>query len=318
MRQQGKQDRTFPTAIHSGRQELTSAHYKFSIQEAFEYEESHSGGAWGDINNDGLMDCILTTACPCRYADVYVQSERSEFTLRTASVNLDHLSNISDAVWADINTDGLLALLVIDTTLAVYKQRSSDNRNNYIDIELQSVASNSSAIGAKAYVYADNNIYYQQVISGRGLLMQDPLRLHFGIGHAEDVDSVVVQWPDGSQETFNGIAVNTMTTLTEGQSYNKNNREPVMGDLSVYPNPSSDNVVLSFNLYSKERVIVDVLDLQGDILLHLFSGPLDAGTHTIDWNGKDKSGISAPSGAYLLRIQCGTHESYSERVTIVR
>lgn len=318
VRPQEKQDHTSPTAIHSGRQELTSAHHTLRIQEVFEYEESHSGGAWGDINNDGLMDCILTTACPCRYADVYVQSEQSEFILRTASVNLEHLSNISDAIWADINNDGLLDLLVIDTTLAVYKQRSSGNRNNYVDIELQSVTSNKSAIGAKAYVYADDNIYYQQVISGRGLLMQDPLRLHFGIGHAKDVDSVVVQWPDGSRETFNNIAVNTITTLTEGQSYNKNNREPVMGGLSVYPNPSSDNVVLAFSLSNKERVIVDVLDLQGDVLLHLFSGPLDAGIHTIDWNGKDKSGISAPSGIYLLRLQCGTHESYSERVTIVR
>jgi hypothetical protein len=55
--------------------------------------------------------------------------------------------------------------------------------------------SNRSAIGARVTVDAGGNTYHREVIAGRGYLSQSELPLTFGLGKAEKVDRVTIQWP---------------------------------------------------------------------------------------------------------------------------
>ncbi len=44
----------------------------------------------------------------------------------------------------------------------------------------------------------------------------DP-RLHFGLGTAETVDRVVVDWPDGSSEMIPGSRVGVLVVIEQGR-----------------------------------------------------------------------------------------------------
>jgi hypothetical protein len=48
-------------------------------------------------------------------------------------------------------------------------------------------------------------------------MSQSDLRLHFGVGQAEKIDSVEVKWPTTwKTERFSDVAVNQILTIKEG------------------------------------------------------------------------------------------------------
>jgi hypothetical protein len=42
------------------------------------------------------------------------------------------------------------------------------------------------------------------------------MRVHFRLGVATKIDSVAVRWPNGQMETFEGLSVDAIHTLKEG------------------------------------------------------------------------------------------------------
>ena len=80
-----------------------------------------------------------------------------------------------------------------------------------------------------------------------------------------------------------------------------------------YPNPSSGRVVVPITLaVPRGHVIVDVLDVLGRRVDVLHSGPLAAGEHLVDLNGK-----VLPAGTYVVRV-AASERSYTRRFTVVR
>ena len=56
-----------------------------------------------------------------------------------------------------------------------------------------------------------------EVHSGTSVMSQSDLRLHFGLGKAEKLDSVEVQWPSGATEKLQNLAADNIYTIIEGQ-----------------------------------------------------------------------------------------------------
>lgn len=209
-----------------------------------EYEEKHSGGAWGDINNDGLADFIVTTSCPCRYADVYTGQNNGLFRNETAILGLDFISNTHDALWVDVDNNGSLDLIVVtEGQLRVYKQNTI--MHNYVELELRGLLGVSSTIGATATVYSNGERFTRSILWGRGLFMVDPLRLHYGLGDNQVIDSIVVQWPGSGQETFAGPDINTVSTLVQGQGLRNHEILGALSSVQAYPNPFSKVLTMS-------------------------------------------------------------------------
>jgi hypothetical protein len=42
------------------------------------------------------------------------------------------------------------------------------------------------------------------------------MRVHFGLGPATKVDSILVRWPNGLSERFDGTSVDSIQTVKEG------------------------------------------------------------------------------------------------------
>lgn len=69
-----------------------------------------------------------------------------------------------------------------------------------------------------------------------------------------------------------------------------------------YPNPFNPETNIEFNLPSAQNVNLMVFNLLGQHVSTLVSGTLEAGTHTVTWNGKNDDGINVPSGIYFYKM----------------
>ncbi len=73
-----------------------------------------------------------------------------------------------------------------------------------------------------------------------------------------------------------------------------------------YPNPFNPQTAIAFSLPKSSEVKLEVFDLLGRLVVTLTEGQLPAGTHTLVWDGRDRSGRTVSSGVYLYRLQAGS------------
>lgn len=291
-----------------------------AINTVTELEEMQSGGAWGDYDNDTYEDFIATTSCGCRYADVYRNIKNVKFEMMTSSLGLEKISNTHEAVWCDIDNDGLLDLIVPHTNLPrLYRQsKQATSRNNYANIRLSS-SGNKPVAGSTVSVFSDGRQFNQTVNIGRGLLIQDPAELHYGLGEGGNIDSVIVQWSNkpSELETFKGITSNKNITLTQGSGMTKNKTEGSGNLIDVYPNPFTKTIKIEFDVQYESECQVNVYDVNGVIVSSLLTKQLlQPKRYALDWDGINQQGLIVPTGVYVVRLTLG-NTIYSERVVRV-
>ncbi len=83
--------------------------------------------------------------------------------------------------------------------------RPGSNMRGDLDVGGSPQISNASSvnvfgIGAKVKVHVGKDVQVKEVRAGSGYQSQNDMRLHFGIGNATRIDSVVVEWSDGLRQ----------------------------------------------------------------------------------------------------------------------
>lgn len=78
-----------------------------------------------------------------------------------------------------------------------------------------------------------------------------------------------------------------------------------------YPNPFNPSTTITFGIPLKGDVSLKVFDLLGREVATLVSGKLEAGTHTVQWNGS-----SAASGVYFYRLKSGNFDQTKKLVIL--
>ncbi len=76
-----------------------------------------------------------------------------------------------------------------------------------------------------------------------------------------------------------------------------------------YPNPFNPSTTISFTLPGKSTVHLNVYNIAGQKVATLADGSMDAGEHTVVWDGSVESGGKAASGVYLYRLDAGRYSS---------
>jgi enediyne biosynthesis protein E4 len=112
------------------------------------------------------------------------------------------------ASYADLDNDGNLDLVIncIDAPAVILKNNAP--RKKYISLALQGDGMNKMGIGAKAYVFANGKMQYQQVMATRGFQSCSDTRLHFGLDSAAIVDSILVVWADQKWQVLRKLKAN--------------------------------------------------------------------------------------------------------------
>jgi len=72
-----------------------------------------------------------------------------------------------------------------------------------------------------------------------------------------------------------------------------------------YPNPFNPTTNITFGLPKESNVTIDVYNLMGQKVATLVNERINAGYHTVNWNGRDASGNRVTSGVYIYKITAG-------------
>jgi cytochrome oxidase Cu insertion factor (SCO1/SenC/PrrC family) len=123
------------------------------------------------------------------------------------------------SVMLDIEGDGDLDIVTNDfggTPMVLRSNLSEQPSLNYLKIELIGSESNRDGLGATVLVHAGE----QQMLSvhdGKsGYLAQSRLPLYFGLGSADLIDKIEINWPSGARQTVSGpIPSNQLLTIRE-------------------------------------------------------------------------------------------------------
>jgi len=102
-----------------------------------------------------------------------------------------------------------------------------------------------------------------------------------------------------------------MTAIAE-----EDDKAPAFFNLGAnYPNPFNPQTTIPFTLPSNmKHVRLDVYNILGQPVRRLVEGALQAGHHTVVWDGKDDVGHLVSSGTYFYRIETGQWNSTSKMV----
>ncbi|HPD33861.1 MAG TPA: FG-GAP-like repeat-containing protein [Candidatus Kapabacteria bacterium] len=262
-----------------------------------DYEETYSGGAWGDFDNDGLADLFIPASTTCRYSKLYHQLPGGIFENVSYECGVNKITCENDAMWVDFDNDGMLDLVFSqDYNFKIYKNYLK-NSNNWIELDLVGTECNKFAIGAKVKVYTtDGKVLTQEVMAGLGRCMQKPYRLHFGLGTSPSIDRVEIRWYHSSSwEIFKKIEINKITKITQiGTSVEDNTTSDEF--MEIYPNPVvSDKFTTEIALNKSGFVQVQLFDLQGNLIQDFANKYYDVGANYIECKIDN-----LPNGAYFV------------------
>jgi hypothetical protein len=87
--------------------------------------------------------------------------------------------------------------------------------NGWLQVKLEGRRSNRSALGATVVVTAEGRRQAQAVLSQTSYYSVDDLRLHFGLGGAQEASSVEIRWPSGKVETLRNIQPGQVLKIRE-------------------------------------------------------------------------------------------------------
>lgn len=73
--------------------------------------------------------------------------------------------------------------------------------------------------------------------------------------------------------------------------------------LHAVPNPFTTTTAVSCRLERAGHISITIFDLLGRPVRQLKSEVMEAGTHTIAWDGTDQQGEDVPAGNYLCRMR---------------
>jgi len=83
------------------------------------------------------------------------------------------------------------------------------------------------------------------------------------------------------------------------------------------PNPFSNTTNIKFNTYDNRQVVLEVLDIYGNIVKSLVNNELQAGNHNYIWDGTNSRGDIMSSGTYIYRLKVGDEVS-TGKMSLVR
>ena len=143
----------------------------------------------------------------------------ASFSNQTTAWGLNRPSNSNGAVYADLDNDGDLDLVVnnINQPAFIYRNETKQQQpdRHYLQIRLRGSGGNTQGIGTTVTVFQGRQQQSLMQTLTRGYLSAVSPVLHFGVGKVNKIDSLRVVWSSGKTQLLRNVVTNQVLELTE-------------------------------------------------------------------------------------------------------
>ena len=188
-------------------------------------------GNFGDLDNDGYLDFYVGTGGPL-YSQIvpnkmFRNDRGQKFQDITTSGGFGNVQKGHGVAFADINNNGQQDVYAVmggaftgdKYYTALYA--NPGNENQWVNLKLEGVQSNRSALGARLRVTVDSPTGQRTIhrtISTGGSFGAGPLRVLFGLGDATGIKQIEIFWPaTGKTQTLPGVPMKKFYKIKEGE-----------------------------------------------------------------------------------------------------
>jgi hypothetical protein len=177
------------------------------------------------------LDLIPSTPIPN-----YCYRNKGDLTFENVSTpwGLVERTYSNGAVYADLDNDGDMDLVInnIDHPAYIYRNKAVESGKGGAWVQIKPIGSekNPFATGARARVQVGDHSYYEELTPTRGFLSSVEPIFHFGLGQAQTIDKIEIEFP--------GQQLAVLEHLAPNKRYIVKYTDAKPGKLSVTPGPA--------------------------------------------------------------------------------
>ncbi len=151
---------------------------------------------------------------------LYTNNHDLSFTDDSENGGINEPSMSNGAAYADLDNDGDLDLIVNNISKEAFVFINNTNQKNipvtahFLSLQLKGDSLNPKGLGSKLLVYNNGNAQLQEQNPVRGYFSSVDQQLVFGLGKNDQVDSLVIVWPDGKKQSVKNIVADTTLVLS--------------------------------------------------------------------------------------------------------
>jgi len=137
---------------------------------------------------------------------------------------------------------------------------------------------------------------------------------HLSVGrHEVWVRSVYDNLGDLLSSPSNVVVINYVQSDADGDEVVIPQTTKLTGN---YPNPFNPTTTIAFDLARTGHVTLDIYNIKGQKVRSLANNVMEAGQHTVVWNGADDAGHSVSSGVYFYRMTTVGHSQMKKMLLL--
>lgn len=189
------------------------------------------GVSFGDLDNDTREDLFVVNGHLYPEADefemglkyeqrwlVFMNRDGRQFVEQGEQLGLMERYKSRGLALGDYDNDGDLDAVInnLDGPPTLLRNEGG-NASSWLLVDVRG-ARDRSAIGARVSVTVADLTQLREVRSSASYLSANDLRVHFGLGNRERVDSVTVRWPSGAERTIRDVATGQVIVVEEPEA----------------------------------------------------------------------------------------------------
>jgi hypothetical protein len=109
---------------------------------------------------------------------------------------------------------------------------------------------------------------------------------------------------------------NERTEIVSGDEYETPFVPTTTALMQNFPNPFNPTTTLTFDVAQSGNVTIQIYDVSGRLVATVLNAWKAIGRHQVEWNGKDASGSSMPSGIYFYRMKTAGYEATRKMILL--